>query len=369
MRLSLILLAICFTSLAFAEVPRYGFTEEENTAMAEANAQTAFFQTYNPTLFTSNNPLSFNLIEKSEASAYAEYNEAGYLIMSYNFAFRSRKAKMTMAENLPAGVQLVIFTDSNSSSEAKRIKKEFGEVIDANRITVVYMPGASRGFWARDGVPVPVFRKIKGQNSVELFTVVDARYTRFEQDERFGDLFEAEMTSYDYYYEGGNFIANDRNECLVVNKTATARIPDRIFKDHYGCNKLVRLPHVKGIGHADESVKFIDANTVMTDERRYVQQLEENGYDVIKLPRPNNSYETYVNSLPINGTIFVPIFDQEKDESVLQAYRDAGFKKVIGINSEVLSNDGLGSLHCITMTYPPVPMSELLNSMGGAVLQ
>ncbi len=369
MRLSLILAALCSTLIAKAEVPKYGFTKAENKMMAEANAQTAYFENQFPSLFSTDNPLSLQLLSTTTASAFAEYQETGYLIFSSNYAFSSRNAKLTMAKHLPEGVQLVVFTGSNSSNEATRIKKEFSEVLDESRITVVYMPGASRGFWARDSVPVPVFRRAAAENAVEVFTVVDARYSRFEQDARFSNLFQAEMTQYNYYYEGGNFIANAKNECLIVNKTATAKMPDSIFKDHYGCKVLTRLPHVKGIGHADESVKFIDDKTVLTDEVSYIPLLEDRGYKVIQLPRPNRHYETYVNSLLINGTIYVPIFDEEGDEQALQIYRDLGFDKVIGINTQVLSNQGLGSLHCITMGYPPVEMSELLNSMGGAILE
>ncbi len=369
MRLSLILFAVFSTVLAQANVPKYGFSEEENRAMTESNAMTAFFETQNPTLFTSESPLSFELINDTTASAYAEYEDAGYLIFSFNYAFQSRLAKMTMAKNLPEGVRLVVFTSSNSANEVTRIKNEFGEFLEKDRIIVLYTPRAGNGFWARDAVPVPVLRTPKATNSVEIFTVVDARYSRFEEDQRFSELFDSALTRYGYFFEGGNFMANAKNECLVVNKTATAQIPDSIFLDHYGCKVLVRLPHVKGIGHADESVKFIDDQTVLTDEASYIPLLEAQGYNVVVLPRPDRRYETYVNSLLINGTIFVPIFNQENDEVALQVYRDAGFKKVIGINTRVLSNEGLGSIHCITMTYPPVPLSELQTSLGAISIQ
>ena len=145
-------------------------------------------------------------------------------------------------------------------------------------------------------------------------------------------------------------------------------MPDGLFKDHYGCQELTRLPFLKGIGHADESVKFVSDFEVLTDEPRYVETLEAKGYKVTLLPRPNRKFETYVNSLIINGVVYVPIFDQSQDEEALEVYRQAGFEKVIGINSERLSNDGKGSIHCITMTYPPVEMKQLLDMVGGKIL-
>src|SRR5690606_15341718 len=106
----------------------------------------------------------------------------------------------------------------------------------------------------------------------------------------------------------------------------------------------------------------------LTDAPSYKPLLEEAGYKVVMLPRPKREYETYVNALIVNGVVYVPIFDQATDEEALQVYRDAGFDKVIGINSLVLSNDGAGSLHCITMTYPKVSFSELLDNVEGEAL-
>ena len=142
-------------------------------------------------------------------------------------------------------------------------------------------------------------------------------------------------------------------------------MPDSVFRNHYGCEKLVRLPFIKGIGHADESVKFIDDKTVMTDAPTYKTILEEEGYDVVMLPRPYREYETYVNSLLVNGTIYVPIFGTDRDEEALEIYRQQGFQNVIGLNTYNLSNDGLGSLHCITMTYPKVSFTELIDVLDG----
>jgi agmatine/peptidylarginine deiminase len=69
------------------------------------------------------------------------------------------------------------------------------------------------------------------------------------------------------------------------------------------------------------------------------------------LPRAKRDYETYVNSLIINGTVWVPIYQQKTDAEALKVYKDLGFK-VIAADSSLLSNEGAGSIHCITMTYP-----------------
>ncbi len=361
---------LCVKSTFASQVPVHGFSEAENTNMLQENrAQLKSEMRTFSTTGSIDSFLNIDLLKTTEARPFAEYENAGYLIFSSDFAFSSKKAKKTMAKYLPDGVQLLVFADSIDKKKALRIKKQFSEHLPVERITVLHAPGASNGFWARDGVPVPVFRTpIDNSVEIELFSVVDAKYPRFERDKLFSQLFASELTRYDYFFEGGNFMANSKNECLVVNKPATASIPDHIFRNHYGCQVLTRLPFVKGIGHADESVKFIDDTTVLTDEASYVAPLQERGYTVVMLPRPNRRYETYVNSLIVNGTVFVPIFGQRGDEKALQVYRDAGFDQVIGIDSQILSNQGLGSLHCITMTYPQVSLADLVEETGAVVV-
>lgn len=365
MRSFLVVLFSLFAQLSIASpVPKNGFTEQQFAEMALANEQAQFLDS----LVANSTDRNNTLLTKTDVRAFAEYESAGYLIFSSTFAFDSKQAKLEMARNLPEGVKLVVYTGSTSTLAAQELKDLFSQVLHKDRIFVVYMPDADRGFWARDGVPVPVIRhpKIGGD---EFLSLVNARYYhRFEPDAEFGELFSSELTDHEYYYEGGNFMANDKNQCLVINTKATAKVPDSVLEEHYGCKDLTRLPHVKGIGHADESVKFIDTNTVLTDEESYVPTLESKGFKVVRLPRPDRKYETYVNSLIVNGVVYVPIFNEFYDEEALQVYRDLGFKKVIGLDSVQLSNTGLGSLHCITMTYPEGPINRVLHSIGGQLL-
>jgi hypothetical protein len=365
-----LLLSILFsaTMAVATEIPK-GFTPEEMEWMAQQNQATTQFQRDFPSLFADQqDPLSFRLINETEARAFAEYEGTGYLIFSSEFHFASRAAKLKMAETLPDNVNLVVYTSQSHEEHVDSIWETFAEVIDPSRLRVVYLPGSGNGFWSRDAIPVPVFRS--GGSHQETFTVVDARYYHgFEPDEKVSELFFAELTRHLYYFEGGNFVANSINQCLVVNTSNTDRIPDSVFLEHYGCQDLLRLPFLRGIGHADEVVKFVDDHTVLTDEPRYKDLLEQNGYRVVMLPRAQRKYETYVNSLFINGTAYVPIFGQPTDAEALEVYRQQGLAEVIGLDSVRLSNRGMGSIHCITMTYPPVDFNELMKSMGGWVLR
>lgn len=295
------------------------------------------------------------------ARPFSELDQAGYLFMNAGFDFDSRLAKQALAKHLPGDVTLVLFVSPGSSREA--VLRHFRDVIAPERVRVVEVEDANRGFWARDGLPVPALAMSGG---LEL---IDARYYHyFEPDALFAQWFQSRLLKHDYYFEGGNFMANDRGDCLTVDNDTSSRIPEAVFHDYYGCKRVVRLPFEKGIGHVDESVRFLTSDTVVTDSAKYETLLNELGFKVVRLPRPLQRYETYVNSLLVNGTIFVPIYDESKDEEALSIYRRHGLN-VVGIPTRILSNEGLGSIHCITMTYPKVSFQELLRGLGARELQ
>lgn len=291
---------------------------------------------------------------------FSELEEAGYLFFSSNMNYNSRIAKHEMAKNLPAGVTLVIFTEPGT--DAARIRREYQGLIEPERLKVVELEDASSGFWTRDGFPVPIWGVDRGMN------LVGAKYYHgFEPDEAVSGWFGGRLSEHRYFFEGGNFVTNDQGDCLTIDNELSVDIPDSIFQTMYGCRKLVRFPHEKGIGHADESLKFVTSDTVITDSANYQKTLESHGYKVIRVPRPQRKYETYINSLLVNGTIYVPIFNQKTDDEALKVYRDAGFT-VIPIETIQLANNGLGSIHCITMTYPPAPFEMLLKRLGAREL-
>lgn len=294
------------------------------------------------------------------ARPFSEMDVAGYLFMSAGDDFDSQSAKEIMAKNLPAGTDLVIFTDPGSDKSS--LQSRFSGLIAPDRLHIVELNGSSNGFWARDGLPVPALNLSGGLD------LVDAKYYYpFEPDKVMAKWFHAGLIQHKYYFEGGNFMVNDIGDCISILNDQATEIPDSAFTTYYGCKKVIRLPFVKGIGHADESVKFIGSKIVLTDTPQYVQVLQQNGYEVRMLPRPARSYETYVNSLLVNGTVYVPIFNESNDQTALNVYKAAGLN-VVGIPTEELSNDGLGSLHCITMTYPKVPFQDLLRALGGREL-
>lgn len=363
--------ALAISASAFGatkKIPVHGPTDAQLQKMAEHNKNMASLYDLSPltSVFSTASVASNRL-------PFAGYSKVGYLIFSDDyFNSNAEDIKHALAQNLPADVTLVIYTDSTSKDYQKSLLAEYSKYVAKEKLVILQLTGGHDYFWARDGVPIPVWEtSADGKNN---FSVVDAKYYHaFEGDKYFSELFGASLVVNPYYQEGGNFQSSADGRCLVVNREGhpyshTASIPDEIFTTKYGCKTLTRLPHRKGIGHVDEVVKIIDDNNVVTDVAEYKPLLEKAGYTVYLLPEPDEDYETYANSLIINGQIYVPVFNESKDQKALDVYKQFGLK-VIPVNTKDLSNDGRGSIHCITMAYPPVPLKDLAHTLGGNILQ
>lgn len=295
---------------------------------------------------------------------FAEYEKAGHLIFSAESDFYSAEIKVSFIKNLPQGVNAVIYTDAKSNDEQEALYRFYSSFTAyKDQIKIIKIPNSANGFWSRDAIPVPVWKENNTVSTISnaQLTVVDARYYHyFEPDDLIADYYQAQVVKHNFYFEGGNFMANSLGDCLVINTQETQAVPNQVFTTMYGCSRLLRLPYVKGIGHADESVKFVTNNHVLTDAPEYRVLLEKEGFKVTMLPRPNRDMETYVNSLIINGTVWLPVFRQQNDKQAIKVYEDLGLK-VIALDSSPLSNMGAGSIHCITMTYPEsVDFNQLL---------
>lgn len=349
---SLISALVFFISLeAFAQ--RQGPSDNQIEAMAKHNQSAAL-----------NDFRSGVLTRASNVKAFYEWDKTGYIAMSDDdFSGIARDMKKIIAQNLPSDVTLIVYTQSTNKNYQQQLFNTYSNYIPKERLRIIQVPrSGSNDFWSRDNTPVPVWDSNK-------MSLVDAQYYyNFEPDAFFGNLFGSNIDQHRYFYEGGNFTTNSLGDCLVVNRKAsypggvsdTAAIPDDIFRIKYGCKTLIRFRHLKGIGHSDEVVKFMTDKIVLTDTREYVATLQAAGFTVVMLPEPDLDYETYVNSLIVNDTLYIPIFGERGDQAALDTYKNLNLGyKIVPINSRRLSTQGQGSIHCITMNYPPVPLSQI----------
>jgi agmatine/peptidylarginine deiminase len=363
--LCLFLVGVSLQAWAGVE-PRQSPDEETLKLISEHNQQQALFESLNAHLRQEN---------IRPVTPFAEYETTGYLFFNDDDYFGyAREIKNTIAQTLPEQATLVVYSTSASVSHLSNLRQRYSQLIDEDRLIILQVPASgSSNFWSRDALPVPVWTE-------EDFTLVDARYYyNFEPDAFLAELFSALKTKHNFFFEGGNFIANSLGDCIVVNRrrsypggvSDTAAIPDDVFRNQYGCQRLLRLRHLKGIGHSDEVVKFMSDHTVVTDTPEYVELLESFGYEVHLLPEPRGRFETYVNSLQVNNTLYVPTFNNTAvDQQALDIYRRVNPDlKLVALDSRSLSNRGQGGIHCITKNYPPVPINELIEQIGARQLE
>jgi agmatine deiminase len=153
---------------------------------------------------------------------------------------------------------------------------------------------------------------------------------------------------------------------------------DEIMYRYMGIERYIKMTNLPfdGIHHIDMHMKLLDEETLLVGE--YPEgvadgpQIEANlqyvlsnytsvfgtPYRVIRIPMPpdpngrfpdlGGHYRTYTNSVILNKTILVPVYDPQYDTTALRIYREAmpGYK-IEGIDCNDIIRAG-GAIHCIT---------------------
>ena len=286
---------------------------------------------------------------------YAEFEPAGYLAFS-DTDFRSgaygesRDIKRKIVRHLPPDVHLLIYTSGNPESTRRRFQSSFG---DMNRFHVLKITDRSATrYWARDGLPIPVYSKNGG-----LILVDSKYYHNFEPDQAVANFFNATLLSHPYQFEGGNLLADSKGNCFTVNNRHMrwqSGFNDDVFKRYFGCKRLTRLNNKTLVGHVDEVIKIIDDKNIITDRRDYRPILRSLGYNVTMMPRAKGQHASYLNSVIINGKAFVPVYgDKKRDKKAMDIYRNFGLR-AYKFRSNRLSARFRGSIHCSMVTYPKI---------------
>ena len=204
-------------------------------------------------------------------------------------------------------------------------------------------------------------------------------------------LYQTTEVPYDLVNTGGNFMVdgfgtafsselileeNDATNSFGTSNHSEAEI-DAIMEDFMGIERYIKMPTLPydGIHHIDMHMKLLDEETLLIGEYPTGvadgPQIESNmdyvlnnfnsvfgtEYKVIRVPMPpeggqypnqNGDYRTYTNSVFVNNTILVPVYEEQWDTTALRIYREAlpGYK-VVGIDcNEIITASG--AIHCIT---------------------
>lgn len=201
------------------------------------------------------------------------------------------------------------------------------------------------------------------------FHLVSADYFRpFEGARAITESVKTTMTKVDAVFVGGNLLADSDGQCFSVDSERLYDMTEDVLKSVYGCKKVKFMPHTSGIGDVDEVLKPLSGKRILTTENSYKSTLEGMGYTVIMLPKHEDSYRTYANSLIVGKTVFMPSFGEASDDKAAKVYSDLGYE-VVKIRSNTLSDSLLGSIHCQTMAYPRIPEEQLFEALGVQKIQ
>jgi hypothetical protein len=291
---------------------------------------------------------------RSVARPFVETDPVRYVLINASTAFGSGPVREGLLRELPPDVTVVVYAASRLLLDDYR--QAWKSLRSPDRLKFLYLNASGEGFWARDALPIPV--EIDSPQGRQP-GLVDARYYHeFEPDEELARDLRLPLIRHAYHFEGGNFQADADGRCFVVQAGTATAIPDSAFQTYYGCRQTVRLPRSGGIGHVDERLRLIGPRVALTDDPGYRSTLEKLGYRAGMLPRLSGT-RTYANALIANGTAFVPVYGLPTDAEAIHAYEREGLR-VVSLNSAQLSDEGKGSIHCMTMGYPagtlePVP--------------
>jgi len=322
----------------FAHEPTFAQIQEAELANAEYHLHATFPQTR-----------PFRPVEDTAQFAYV-------LMSATENSDEVTNLRRTIAQNLPSGVKLVILADA---SDADSVRAEYSKWISPDRLILATDVSTEDGFWARDSFPVPVY-----DNASKKASLVAAHYYRdgFRSWDAIAASVHGPLAQKGFTFVGGNLLADADGTCFSVDSYRLFTVTAADLAQAYGCRQQHLMPHLHGIGDVDEVLKPLPGRRILTNTPEYKPALEKWGYQVVLLPTLAEEFRTYANALIVNKTAFMPTYGVTQDAQARRVYESLGYK-VVGIPTIGLSDDMHGSIHCQTMAYPPMRLSDLLASL------
>ena len=341
----------------------------------------------------------------SPVRAMAEWEELEALAISWNASTNARRNILTEIVRAAREECRVIVCCNTSTivNEAKNFLT--GKAVDISS-NVEFLVAPNNSIWIRDYGPNTIYA-----NDVDSLYLVDWIYNRNRPyddliPQQIGDYLDVPVYAtseapFDLVNTGGNFMSdglttgfasklvfrnNDQTkngECSNLNDIygatnhTEASIDDNM-RQFMGIERYIKFNELTYdcIHHIDMHIKLLDEETILLG--KYPEgiadgpQIEANlaylldnhlsafgtPYKVIRIDMPpdfgnvypdqGGSYRTYVNSVFVNKTVLLPVYEEKYDSTALRVWREAlpGYK-IVGINSnDLITLDG--AIHCIT---------------------
>lgn len=311
----------------------------------------------------------------------AEWEELDGIILTWTSYLPLLRQIVDAAQE--EGMVWIICSDSNS---VKSYLTNYG--IPLVNLSFIIAPYNS--VWSRDYGPWCVYT-VDG----DTLGIVDFKYNRPRPLDDVIPVVLANTWSLPIYqtisspdsllHTGGNFMVDGFGTGFasklieIENPTYTTQRIDSILFRYCGIQigRMVRmtvLPY-DGIHHIDMHMKLLDEETLLVGQypngiadgpqiEANLQFIQNNylncygrPYKIVRIPMPpsnsgqyppNSNYFTYTNSMIINKTVLVPIYNFSLDTTALRIYREnmPGYN-VIGFDCNAIIPAG-GAIHCIT---------------------
>ncbi len=267
----------------------------------------------------------------------------------------------------------------------------------ANMDNIEFVIAPNNSIWIRDYGPNCIYK-----NDVEELNFVDWVYNRNRPDDDdlplsvasyFGlPLYSTSEPPYRLVNTGGNFTSDGRGNAFASKLIFEDNGPnsdftdaplseaeiDGILDDFMGIQRYTKLETLlfDKIHHIDMHMRLLDEETLMVGQyptgiadgpqiEANLQYVLDNfmscygtPYKVVRIVQPPASnglypnfggdYRTYTNSVFVNKTILVPVYEEKYDTTALRIYKEQfpGYK-VVGIDcNDIIPYSG--ALHCIT---------------------
>lgn len=280
---------------------------------------------------------------------FVEYEKVGKIFIGTTDQYDISATQKALIENMPDNVEIFIF--SGNSESLKNTESKLKGTKNASKVHYLNTDTSTYDLWARDILTYPLVSLVHSNNTAAMQFQY---FNTSTPSEIVNKLLNIPVLKSDAIFEGGNLVADIYQNCFAVEMPeleSLGKVPVQELIDNVGCKRVFKLPFQGGIGHADERLLFISNKLAATDIPEIADQLKKMNYEVLLLPYIENKDFSYLNSVIVNGTIFVPTFELPTDNIALNILAKSGLK-IVSVPSKTLTENGSGSIHCISRTYP-----------------
>lgn len=226
----------------------------------------------------------------------------------------------------------------------------------------------TKDIWLRDFMPVKTKtgKYVSFRYEPSYLEAPEFRQTRTSFKRDIAPQFGCSVIYSEINLDGGNAVLSPSKE--------TALISDRIFSENPALkitelvrqlertleSRVIIIPSLKSdmTGHADGMVRFIDENTALcnrpagnnTLETRIIDTLRRHGIDTVEFPYFSSPKDSavgcYINYLETEKHIFLPVFDDARDNEAVNTARRVFSRTVVPVRVNKIAEKG-GVLNCI----------------------